>query len=183
MKRLVQDRVLGHEIESLFVQLVSCQSSGQRARLMKELVSLGVKTAVIAKRIGMADYQVRHHVRVARKLVPAVMHLLEQEKISLSLARAIASLPEAQQEGAARTAVAKSTSVSRFRAEACNNTDKRLVVDLERLANEYSERSGLNIQIKPDKENNKSGTWIIRYHSLDDFDVLTQRLVGNQPEW
>lgn len=183
MKKLVQDRVSGHEIESVFEELRGCTSSGRRVRLMKDLVSFGVKTAVIGKRLGIADYQVRHCVRVARRLVPEVMVLLDNNKISLSLARAIASLPDAEQENAARTALAKRISVSRFRAEAFANPDKRLIAELERLADSYSEKSGFALQIKPDMDNSDSGTWIIRYHSLDDFDELTRRLVGKQDDW
>lgn len=183
MRRQVQNRVSGHEIDAIFDQLLSCASNGQRARLMKELVSLGVKTAVIAKRLDIADYQVRHFVRVARRLVPEVMQLLDNDKISMSLARAIASLPDAQQENAARNALAKRTSVSRFRAEVFVNSDQRLVTDLERLADTYSEQSGFALQIKPDRDNSNSGSWIIRYHSLDDFDELTRRFVGKQEYW
>ena len=183
MRRKIQKCVSGHEIESVFEQLMGCTSNGQRVRLMNELVSFGVKTAVIAKRLAIADYQVRHCVRVSRRLAPDVMALLENNKISLSLARAVASLPEAEQENAARTALAKRISVSRFRAEAFANPDKRLIADLERLADSYSEQSGFALQIKPDIDNSSSGTWIIRYHSLDDFDELTRRLVGKQDDW
>lgn len=158
--------------------LMATTDSIERLKWIGQLVDDGMSTATIARESKMADYLVRHYARVHRKLVPEVMYLFEQGKISFSMARAIASLPAKQQEKSARDSIAKKISVHSFRANAGGNSDKQLVRDLERLADQYSELTGLHIVIMPDTHNPKAGSWVIRYESLDMFDAITEKLLG-----
>lgn len=158
--------------------LMATTDSIERLKWIGQLVDEGVSTSTIARESKLADYLVRHYARVHRKLVPDVIRLFGQGKISFSLARAIASLPATQQEKSARDSIAKKISVHSFRANAGGNADKQLVRDLERLADQYSELSGLHIIIMPDTHNPKAGSWVIRYESLDMFDTITEKLLG-----
>lgn len=150
----------------------------ERLKWIGQLVDEGFSTATIAHESKLADYLVRHYARVHRKLVPECRQLFDQGKLTFSLARAIASLPPRQQEKSARDSIAKKISVHQFRANSGGNTDKQLVRDLERLADQYSELTGLHIVIMPDTHNPKAGSWVIRYESLDMFDAITEKLLG-----
>lgn len=162
----------------MLAQLDLETNPARRARLILELKNRNIKTHIITKESRIPSAQIRHYYRVAKKLQPSVMDLLEARKISFSLARAIASLPEKNQERAARDALAKRTSVASFRSKLKGNDDQALLRELERLSQQCSEVSGLDIQIKPDKNNAKAGHWVIRYSDLDMFDCVANKLIG-----
>lgn len=143
-----------------------------------ELVDDGYKCSAIAKETHIPDYQIRHLDRVYRKLVPEVSYLLKLGKITFSMARSIASLDAKSQERLARESIAKHISVHQFRATKMGNPDRRLIKDLEKLGDQYSEITGLDIQIKADSRNAKAGHWMIRYHDLDMFDTIAEKLAG-----
>ncbi len=162
----------------LMNELTLTTDSVTRVKLIGELLDQGVDTATIASNSKIPGYMIRHYARITRKLVPEVMGLFEQRKISFSLARAIASLPAKQQEKSARDSIAKRISVHQFRVRNSGNQDKQLVRDLERMADRFSELCGLQIHIKADTHNPKAGNWIIRYENLDMFDAISEKLLG-----
>lgn len=162
------------EIETTLQALKQASTAKQRVLLIGKLSTMGVANRTIEKATHLRDYQIRHYLRVFQKLSPEVMALFTSDKLSFSLARAIASLPLKQQEKAARNAIAKRTSVTRFRSGLKGNTDQQLNAELERLGDRYSALSGLNIAIKADRENPKAGVWMIRYTNLDMFDAIAE---------
>jgi hypothetical protein len=159
-------------VDQTLQELKSALTAKQRVLLVGKLFELGVPNRVIEKITKIKGYQIRHYLRVHQKLSPEAMVLFQSDKISFSLARAIASLPLKQQEKAARNAIAKRTSVARFRSGLKGNADRKLNAGLERLGDQYSALSGLDITIKADKENPKAGEWKIRYTDLDMFDTI-----------
>lgn len=171
------------EILLLLAKLDLETNSAKRAQLILELKSRNVKTHIIAKETDLTAPQIRHHYRIAHKLQPTVMQLLEEGKITFSLARAIASLPGSKQERAARDAISKGTSVSCFRNKLKNNDDQALLRELERLSQQCSDVSGLDIQIKADRHNAKAGYWMIRYADLDMFDCIASKIIGKLSDY
>lgn len=164
--------------EKLFNQLKKTVLVTEQYQLIAELLDEGLKAAEISKKSNLQDYTVRHHARLHRKLIQSVKDLFLSEKITFSLARAIAGLPEKQQEAAARKALAKHTSVQAFRSALQQNDDKQLVRELERLSDQLSSLSGLDIQIAADKGNSHAGRWIIRYTDLSMFDTISEKIIG-----
>lgn len=167
------------DAKQLLTELQLETNVAKRSQIIAQLRLLDIKTTIISKAINISAPQVRHHFRVAKKLTPNVMELFEQDKISFSLARAIASLPANKQEKAAREAIAKNTSVSKFRFKLNQTSDDSLARELDRLSDEFSNLSGLDIKIVADKCNPKAGVWKIRYADLDMFDVLISKIVGH----
>ena len=170
------------KIDQLLTELKSTQEHHARIVIIEKLKERNVSNKVIAKESGIRDYQLRHYERVSRELDPPVMALLENGSITYSLAKAIASLPKPEQEKATRSAIAKKISVHKFRESRNINSDRRLNVDLERLADSYSEISGFDIKIKADVANSKAGVWIVSYHDLDMFDAIVGKLVGRNKD-
>lgn len=148
------------------------------SQIVGELVDDGFKCSTIAKETNIPDYQIRHLDRIYRRLVPEVSYLLKTGKITFSMARTIASMETKSQERLARESIAKHISVHQFRATKMGNPDRRLIKDLEKLGDQYSEITGLDIKIKPDTRNANAGNWIIHYHDLDMFDTIAEKLVG-----
>lgn len=166
--------------EKLLNQLSKAVLVTEQHQLIAELLDEGLKAADISKKSKLQDYTVRHHARMHRKLTQSVKDLFLSEKITFSLARAIAGLPEEQQEAAARKALAKHTSVQNFRSSLRQNDDQQLVRELERLSEKLSSISGLDIQIAADKGNSRAGRWIIRYTDLSMFDTITEKIIGKR---
>ena len=164
--------------DKLLNQLKHAVLVTEQHQLIAELLDEGLKSVEISKKTNLHDYTVRHHARLHRKLTQSVKDLFLSQKISFSLARAIAGLPEKQQEPEARRAIAKHTSVQAFRSALQNNNDKQLVRELERLSDQLSSLSGLDIQITADKGNSQAGRWIIRYTDLSMFDTISEKIIG-----
>lgn len=149
-------------------------------QLIGELLDEGFRSAEIARQAGLKDYTVRHLARLHAKLNDSVKDLFLSRIITFSLARAIAGLPAREQESAARKALAKHTSVKNFRSSLRQNDDQQLVRELERLSDQLSSHSGLDIQITADKGNSRAGRWIIRYTDLSMFDTITEKIIGKR---
>jgi hypothetical protein len=163
--------------QTLLDKLSTCSKLGAQLELLEELVVIEeVERKVILEATQWQDYHLRHLLRLINKLVPEVRYLISQDKINFSLARAIASLPQMKQEDAARSAIAKHTSVHKFRHALSSNKNQKLIKQLNRLSDQYSAQSGLDIEIIADKTSDNSGRWIIRYFDLEMFDTIRDRL-------
>lgn len=166
--------------EKLLHRLKQANDTIAQFSAIGELIDDGMNSAMIARNSGLPDYTVRHHARMHKKLVNSVKELFVAGKITFSLARAIAGLPDKEQENATRKAMAKHTSVQDFRNNQKQNNDKRLVKELERLADQLSSLSGLDIHIIADKDGVHAGSWVIRYTDLTMFDTITEKIVGKR---
>ena len=159
------------------------QPTNVQVQLIGELIDDGAKAENISKDANLKNYHVRHCARVHKKLIPEVKDLFDRGKISFSHVRSIASQPNDKQEPLARDVIAKNISVHLLRNSNSLSTNNRLIRDLEKLANNYSEHTGLDIKIIPDAKDENSGTWILKYYSLDDFDFIKSKLIGETPEF
>jgi ParB-like chromosome segregation protein Spo0J len=167
-------------ISKLIQGLKEEQDSVSQFQLISELLNEGFRPVEIARRSDLKDYTVRHHARLHVKLNESVKDLFLSRKISFSLARAIAGLPSKQQEAFARKAIAKHISVQSFRQSLKANDDAALMREMERLSEQLSQLSGLDIKIQPDKHNAQAGVWIVRYADLTMFDVICERFTGKK---
>jgi len=146
--------------------------------VIAELEELGIKARSIATEGGLKGYEIRHYRRVSNCCIPEVLDLFFKAKISFSLAKVIASIPRDKQEKTARDAIAKKISVHTLRAKLAHNENNRLNNDLAKMANKYSEITGLDICIHAATKNPKAGYWKIKYEDLDMFDIITDRIIG-----
>lgn len=163
--------------QHLLTKLSSLTELGEQLEVLEELVVIeDIDRKIILETTHWQDYHLRHLLRLINKLCPDVRYLISQGKISFSMARAIASLPQAKQEDAARSAIAKRTSVHTFRHLQSKSGNHKLTKHLSRLSDLYSGQSGLDIEIVADKHSDTSGRWIIRYHDLDMFDSIRDKL-------
>lgn len=171
---------MNHYQEKLIVNLKQASHGIEQYQLIAALLDEGLKASEISKKSNMQDYTVRHHARLHRKLAQSVKDLFLSGKISFSLARAIAGLPSKQQEAFARKAIAKHISVQSFRQSLKANDDAGLLREMERLSEQLSQLSGLDIKIQPDKHNAQAGVWVVRYADLTMFDVICERFTGKK---
>jgi hypothetical protein len=168
---------MNKQAEKLLIKLSASLSLGDQLELLERLiVDEQVSTSTIQAAVGWKDYHIRHLVRLINKLCPEVRYLISQNKVTFSLARALASLPESKQEDAVRTAISRKISVHDFRKKLSKSTNTKLVKDLARQADIFSGQTGLDIEIVPKKNNDYAGSWIIHYHDLDMFDTIKKRL-------
>lgn len=167
-------------IQKLIAQLKMEQDAVGQYRLIVELIDEGLRPAEIARQAGLKDYTVRHLARLHAKLNESVKDLFLSQKITFSLARAIAGLPSKQQESAARKAMSQHVSVQSFRNNLKQHDDAQLVREMERLSERLSEMTGLEISIRPDKRNAQAGNCVIRYADLIMFDVIVEKFIGNR---
>jgi hypothetical protein len=139
------------------------------------------KSPAISLKTGISATNVRHLVRLARKLDPEVLEKLHLKAISPSIARALAALPADQQREQARRVSLVGTSVHSLRAQLAGRPDlakaKRDADDhYEQLARYMSDRTGLAISIEPDPKQRNAGELRIKFTDLQDFDVIVDRL-------
>lgn len=166
--------------QKLIAQLKQEQDVVSQYRLVVELINEGLRPSEIARQTGLKDYTVRHLARLHAKLNESVKDLFLSQKISFSLARAIAGLPSKQQESSARKAMSQHVSVQSFRNNLKQHDDAQLVREMERLSERLSEMTGLEISIRPDKRNAQAGNCVIRYADLIMFDVIVEKFIGNR---
>jgi hypothetical protein len=165
-------------IDTLIIQLQRANSAVDSYRIIGDLLAEGLRPVEIARKAGIGDYTIRHHARLHRKLGDAVKELFLANKITFSLARALAGLPLVQQEAEARKALSQQMSVQTFRNKLRQLDDVKLMREMERLSDQLSALSGLDIQIRPDKHDTRAGSWIIRYADLGMFDVIVEKVAG-----
>tara|TARA_B100000678_G_scaffold290666_1_gene304225 strand:- start:220 stop:1209 length:990 start_codon:yes stop_codon:yes gene_type:complete len=135
----------------------------------------------------------RSHVANLQRLLAlpeTVIQLVELGKLSMGHARALIGHERA--EALAEEAVAKNLSVrdveKRVRAKPANaksaktgegNSGTRSNADIEAVERHLEEFLGMSLSIKPDADP-RSGAITIRYKTLDQLDLLCQRLTGGE---
>lgn len=161
-------------------------SHAEKADTLRFLREEGYSPTQLRKLTGLKDYTIRHYLRISKKLEPSVKDLLHKNRISFSMARAIASLPAEKQDNEARKAIMSGTSVQRLRGKLFGNdtfTDEKTQHHFERLASYISEQTGLSVTIVPDKDNKHAGVMHFRYTDMRDFDAMCERLKVNLDEF
>jgi ParB family chromosome partitioning protein len=145
-------------------------------RLVQEF---GLTHQAIAETLGRSRAAVTNLLRLL-ELAPPVRELLAEGRIDMGHARALLALPVARQIELAREAAQKYLTVreveQRVAAALKGAAPRRARVDRDvaRLEEEWSQRLGTTVQIKP--RGKRGGSLVLAYRSLDDLDRLLARL-------
>jgi ParB family transcriptional regulator, chromosome partitioning protein len=145
-------------------------------RLIQEF---GLTHQAIAETLGRSRTAVTNILRLL-DLAPPVRELLAEGRIDMGHARALLALPVARQVELAREAAMKKLTVreveQRVAATLKPATARRPRVDRDvaRLEEEWSQRLGTTVQIKP--RGKRGGKLVLAYRSLDELDQLLVRL-------
>jgi ParB family chromosome partitioning protein len=138
-----------------------------------------------AEDIGHLVHKSRSHVANLLRLLdlpPFVREALVRGDISMGHARAVATAPDP--EGLAREVIARGLSVrqteDRARREkrpatAAPTPERRADPDLEALERQLGDMLGLRVKVA---HNGTAGTVTLHYNSLDQLDMICQRLSG-----
>jgi ParB family chromosome partitioning protein len=145
-------------------------------RLIKEF---GLTHQSVAESLGRSRASVTNLLRLL-ELAPPVRELLAEGRIEMGHARALLALPVARQIDLAREAAQKGLTVreveQRVAAALKPPAARRPRVDRDvaRLEEEWSQRLGTTVQIKP--RGKRGGKLVVAYRSLDELDQLFARL-------
>lgn len=151
------------------------QASGIQ-RLVQEF---GLTHQAVAESLGCSRAAVTNLLRLL-DLAPPVRELLASGMIDMGHARALLALPVARQIELAREAAQRKLSVreveGRVAAALKSPQPRRPRVDRDvaRLEEEWSQRLGTTVQIKP--RGKRGGKLVIAYRTLDELDQFLARL-------
>lgn len=139
----------------------------------------GLTHQAIADTLGRSRAAVSNILRLL-ELAPPVRELLAQGRIDMGHARALLALPVARQIELAREAAHKNLTVRdveqrvALALKAPQARKPRADRDVARLEEEWSERLGTTVQVKP--RGKRGGKLVITYRTLDELDGLLQKL-------
>ena len=139
----------------------------------------GLTHQAIADTLGRSRAAVSNALRLL-ELAPPVRELLAEGRIDMGHARALLALPVARQIELAREAASQGLSVREVEhrvASALKPAQPRLPRadrDVARLEEEWSDRLGTTVQIKP--RGKRGGKLVLVYRTLDELDHLLTRL-------
>jgi ParB family chromosome partitioning protein len=139
----------------------------------------GLTHQAIAETLGRSRAAITNLLRLL-ELAPPVRELLSAGRIDMGHARALLSLPAPSQIELAREAAQRGLSVREveqrvavaLRAPAPRRP--RADRDVTRMEDEWSDRLGTTVQIKP--RGKRGGKLVVTYRSLDELDQLLQKL-------
>jgi len=141
----------------------------------------GMTHAEAAETVGRSRAAITNALRLL-ELAPPVQELLREGKLDMGHARALLALPALTQIEFAREAVARQLSVrqverrvAQLSARATARTRVRGDRDVARLEEELSGQLGTTVSIRTSAKPG-SGKLVIHYSSLDQLDVLLNRL-------
>lgn len=133
----------------------------------------------IAETLGRSRSSVTNLLRLL-ELAPPVRELLAQGRIEMGHARALLALPVTPQIELARLAAAKGYTVREVERRVADALKKaeprkpRVDRDVARLEEEWSDRLGTTVQIKP--RGKRGGKLIVAYRTLDELEQLLAQL-------
>jgi ParB family chromosome partitioning protein len=147
-------------------------------RLVQEF---GLTHQAIAETLGRSRAAVTNLLRLL-DLAPPVRELLADGRLDMGHARALLALPVAQQIELARLAAAKGLTVREVEQrvaavlKGAQPRRPRADRDVTRMEDEWSDRLGTTVQIKP--RGKRGGKLVLAYRSLDELDQLLRKLDG-----
>jgi ParB family chromosome partitioning protein len=133
----------------------------------------------IAETLGRSRAAVSNLLRLL-ELAPPVRELLSQGRLDMGHARALLALPVTPQIELARLAAAKGLTVREVERRVADALKKaeprrpRADRDITRLEDEWSDRLGTTVQIKP--RGKRGGKLILVYRTLDELEQLLAKL-------
>jgi ParB family chromosome partitioning protein len=143
----------------------------------------GLTHQAIAETLGRSRAAVTNLLRLL-ELAPPVRELLAEGHIDMGHARALLALPVARQIELAREAAHRGLSVREVEQRVAGALkpaqprQPRADRDITRLEEEWSDRLGTTVQIKP--RGKRGGKLMVAYRSLDQLEQLLERL-GRSP--
>ncbi|MEN3352212.1 MAG: ParB family transcriptional regulator, chromosome partitioning protein [Betaproteobacteria bacterium] len=143
----------------------------------------GLTHQAIADTLGRSRAAVTNLLRLL-ELAPPVRELLAEGRLDMGHARALLALPVARQIELAREAAQQGLSVREVEqrvANALKNVQTRrprVDRDITRLEEEWSDRLGTTVQIKP--RGKRGGKLMLAYRSLDELEHLLEKLARLQ---
>jgi ParB family chromosome partitioning protein len=148
-------------------------------RLIQEF---GLTHQGIAETLGRSRTAVTNTLRLL-ELAPPVRELLAEGRIDMGHARALLALPVARQVELAREAAHKGLNVREVESrvatalKGAHPRRPRADRDVARLEEEWSDRLGTTVQIKP--RGKRGGKLVLNYRTLDELDQLLAKLARN----
>src|SRR5688572_19065961 len=145
-------------------------------RLVQEF---GLTHQAIAETLGRSRASVTNLLRLL-ELAPPVRELLAEGRLDMGHARALLALPVARQIELAREAAHKGLTVREVEqrvaaaSKGAQPRRPRADRDVARLEEEWSDRLGTTVQIKP--RGKRGGKLVLAYRSLDELDQLLSKL-------
>jgi ParB family transcriptional regulator, chromosome partitioning protein len=145
-------------------------------RLVQEF---GLTHQAIAETLGRSRAAVSNLLRLL-DLAPPVRELLAQGRLDMGHARALLALPVQRQIELAREAAHKGLTVREVEQRVADALKApqpkrpRVDRDVARLEEEWSERLGTAVQIKP--RGKRGGKLVVAYRTLDELDQLLAKL-------
>ncbi|MGZ5090572.1 MAG: ParB/RepB/Spo0J family partition protein [Burkholderiales bacterium] len=143
----------------------------------------GLTHQAIADTLGRSRAAVTNLLRLL-ELAPPVRELLAEGRLDMGHARALLALPVGRQIELAREAAQQGLSVREVEqrvANALKNVQAprpRIDRDITRLEEEWSDRLGTTVQIKP--RGKRGGKLTLAYRSLDELEHLLEKLARLQ---
>jgi ParB family chromosome partitioning protein len=151
----------------------------EAAGIQRLVQEFGMTHQAVAETLGRSRASVTNLLRLL-ELAPPVRDLLAEGQLDMGHARALLALPVQHQIELAKLAAHKSLTVrevERRVAELLKPREPRrprVDRDVARLEEEWSQRLGTTVQIKP--RGKRGGKVVLIYRSLDDLDQLLERL-------
>ncbi len=135
----------------------------------------------IAKAVGKSRVSISNLLRLLN-LDPRVVAMLEKKQIDMGHARALLTLPPAQQVEIARVIIAKDLSVRSTEelvrklgtTPSTKKVDFKVDPDIARLQSKLADKMGALVKIQHSKKG--KGKIVIHYHSLDELDGILEKM-------
>jgi len=133
----------------------------------------------IATLSNMSPSAIRHHLRIAKKLDPALCSYLHFGQLSFGQAKILVGLPSSSQVRQAKLCIAHRWTINQLKAaiagEAVSESADEARKYYQQLGDRMSEQIGFPVKVSV-KGHGPQGKIEIQYFTLDDFDSLCQRL-------
>jgi ParB family transcriptional regulator, chromosome partitioning protein len=151
----------------------------EAAGIQRLVQEFGLTHQAIAETLGRSRVAVTNLLRLL-ELAPPVRELLAQGRLDMGHARALLALPVQHQIELAKLAASKGLTVREVERRVADLSKPaqprrpRADRDIARLEEEWSQRLGTTVQIKP--RGKRGGKVVLTYRSLDELDHLLGRL-------
>jgi ParB family chromosome partitioning protein len=188
---IVQELTDAESLEIALVENLQREDLGplDRATAYQQYIdSFGSSAEQLAARLGESRANVVNYLRLLR-LAEEIRELIRSGALGMGQARALLAANTPQRQLAlARLAIRRNLSVRQVeemartpldesRQAAASSTAKPLERHLTEVETTLSKSLGLSVTLRPGKAKN-SGTILIRYDSLEEFDRVAERLSG-----
>jgi len=147
------------------------------AQILHDAVQGGNNASILADGGQMSASQVRHYIRLDKKLSTDTKTLCRKNpEITMGHARVLATLPGPKQRPVAREVIAKRWSVRYLEQFVRAPSPPEDHAYYEKLSESLSEQLGHPLVVLPDSNAPKNGEIRVRYFGYDDFDAVCSKM-------